>query len=79
MRATPARVGIKGRNRAGRHAGSWRIRSRSQHDGNTGAENDAGTISLGEIGEIFGKHVPRFEIRYHQDLGPARDFAILFP
>src|SRR6266566_5466420 len=60
---------------AGSHPGARRVRTRRQNDGHPGAEHDARTICLGEVGEILRQHIAGFEIGNEQDLRTAGDLG----
>src|SRR5579872_5359542 len=66
---TPAaRIGIKGCDGTRSQARAQRIRARCQYDRDARAEHDPGTVRLGEIAQILGKHIAGLEIWNDQNL-----------
>jgi hypothetical protein len=66
------RMRIERRHRAGSHPRARRVRTRRQNDGHPGAEHDAGTICLGEVGEILSPACCRLRGRERAGSAPGR-------
>ena len=47
--------------------------ARGEDDRHARAEHDAGSVGMGEEGQVLRQHVAGFEVGHHQDLRPARD------
>ena len=58
---------------ATRDARSHTVGAARQDDRHPRAEDDAGTIGVGQERELLGEHVARLEIRNEQDVGIACD------
>ncbi len=68
-------LGHQYRQRTGSHAHQVAVGATGQHDRHPRAQHDAGGRRVGQIFQLLGQHIARFQIGHQQDIGVTRHWG----